>query len=344
MSEAISLMGAPGSPYTRKMLAVLRYRRIPYRFLAAGSAQAEALPKPRVALMPTFYFPSAAGGLEAVTDSTPIIRRLEGLYAGRSLIPTDPAGAFVDALVEDYADEWLTKPMFHYRWTYPADIAKAAKVLPAWRNPTMDEATLARAAQFVGERQIGRLGVVGSNPVTGPVIEDSYRRFLAAFEAHLAAHRFVLGGRPSACDFAIFGQLTQLAAFDPTPMAIAAELAPRTIAWVGLVEDLSGFEDAGDDTLDLAAPPASLRALLGEIGRLYAPVMIANARAVASGASEATCQVAGTAWSQAPFPYQAKCVASLRAAREALTPGDRETVDHLLAGTGCEALFAPARP
>ena len=36
------------------------------------------------------------------------------------------------------------------------------------------------------ERQIGRLYVVGSNDTTAPVIDASYRRFLAAMESHLA--------------------------------------------------------------------------------------------------------------------------------------------------------------
>ena len=97
----IALCGAPGSPYTRKMLAVLRYRRIPYRFLISGSAAAADLPKPRVALLPTFYFPDATGTPEAMVDSTPIIRRLEREIAGRFVMPADPVLAFLDALIED---------------------------------------------------------------------------------------------------------------------------------------------------------------------------------------------------------------------------------------------------
>jgi glutathione S-transferase len=340
MPEPIALMGAPGSPYTRKMLAVLRYRRIPHRFLTRAQAAAEGMPNPRVGLLPTFYLPGPDGALEAVTDSTPLIRRFEREVSARSLVPRDPALAVLDELIEDYGDEWLTKAMFHYRWAHADDARQSARILPLWQGYSIPDDVLAERAEAIGGRQISRLYVVGSNPTTGPVIEASYRRFLGAFDAHLSSHAFVLGARPGPADFGLFGQLTQLAMFDPTPMRLTLEIAPRVYAWTSLMEDLSGFEPGDGGWISLDDPPETLHALLAEMGRTYAPVMLANAQALASGASEVACEVEGLPWRQPPFPYQAKCLQWLRESRGALAASDRSRLDRILHGTGCESLFA----
>lgn len=142
----VALRGVPGSPYTRKMLSVLRYRHIPYRYLIRPHGRVEGLPSPKVELLPTFYLPAEDGHLEAVVDSTPIIRRLEREVHGRSVVPTDPVLRYVDEFLEDFGDEWLTKAMFHYRWAFEADIAQAASILPRWANLTGADDAIARGA------------------------------------------------------------------------------------------------------------------------------------------------------------------------------------------------------
>ena len=101
------LMGAPGSPYTRKMLGVMRFRNIPYRLerssrIAQGSESAHRKQRAeaKVPLLPTFYFEDDKGDEIAVTDSSPLIRRFENDYDGRSIIPSDPALAFIDMLLD----------------------------------------------------------------------------------------------------------------------------------------------------------------------------------------------------------------------------------------------------
>ncbi|MES2195548.1 MAG: glutathione S-transferase family protein [Pseudomonadota bacterium] len=339
-SSPVIVSGAPGSPYTRKMLGVLRYRRIPYSFVHLSAAQSRGLPQPKVSLLPTFYLPGPTGKLEPVTDSSPIIRRLEREYSGRSVIPPDPVAAFIDFLLEDYGDEWLTKAMFHYRWAYPADIKQAAEILPHWRGISRSDAEVAQLSRAFAERQIGRLHVVGSNETTAPVIEASYHRLLELLNAHLREFPFLMGARPGASDFAIFGQLTQLAQFDPTPMQVTLRIAPRVYAWVSLMEDLSGMEPAALDWLDAASLPATLRDLLNEVGRGYVPVMLANARAIQHGAAQVETVVDGKVWVQPPFAYQAKCLKWIRDAYRDLGEAERRSVDAILAPTGCMALFA----
>ncbi|MBP7660673.1 MAG: glutathione S-transferase N-terminal domain-containing protein [Burkholderiaceae bacterium] len=340
-TDPIRLTGAPGSPYTRKMLAVLRYRHLPYRFFIRNSPAANAMPAPPVQLLPTFYLPDAAGVVQAVVDSTPLIRRLEREHVGRAVLPADPVIGFLDDLLEDYADEWLTKPMFHYRWHYAADIERAGEILPRWRDITGSDAVMAKMKAQFSQRQISRLGVVGSSAVTAPVIEGSYRRFLAALDAHLHHYPFLMGGRPGASDFATYGQLTQLTHFDPTPMALTLAQAPRVFAWVDLVDDLSGLEVHEDGWIRRDAIPETLRALLAEVGRTYVPVMLANARALAACAERVELEVDGLPWVQQPFPYQGKCVAWLREAWNRLGEGDRGQLSGLLEETGCLPLVTP---
>ncbi len=338
-SSPLELMGAPGSPYTRKMRALLRYRRIPHVVYQQNSKEVADRPQAKPGLLPTFYLPDDSGQIVAVTDSTPLIRRFEQEYEGRSVLPADPVLEFLDLLLEDYADEWLTKCMFHYRWYHAADAEKAGRVLPHWALVDVSDSQIAPIQKSIKERQIGRLGVVGSNDVTAPVIEESYRRFLRLFDAHLQGSRFLLGARPSAADFAVGGQLTCLALFDPTPAAVTLEESARVYAWVETIEELSGLAVADGDWFDRDGLPDSLKELLAEVGRVHAPFLVANAAALSSGAEQVETEIDGRPWIQKPFPYQGKCLRWLREAHASLGADDRAAADRLLARTGCEVLF-----
>lgn len=338
----LRLVGVGASPYTRKLRAALRFRRLPFRFVISGSREASALPERPLPLTPYLVLPAEGGGFTALSDTTPILNHLEAAYPERRLRPADPALNLIDLLLEDYGDEWLSKCMFHYRWSQAADTKKASAYLPYARAMQMTREEGEAAERAFASRQISRIGVVGSNPVTAPIIEGSWRRFLEVFEAHIQTQPYLLGQRPGAGDFAAYGQMTMLVITDPTPSEVALEVSPRAYAWTERLEDVSGLDVSESDWIDLSDPPDTLRRLLCEVGRVYAPFMIGNAKAVAGRAEQVDCEVDGQRWVQQPFVYQAKCLGWLRQAYAALNGAARGRVDRVLAGTGCEVLFAGA--
>ena len=337
--EPLKLKGVPGSPYTRKMLAYLRFRHIPYELLIGDQTAALGLPDAKVSLLPTFYLPNSEGELEAVVDSTPLIRRFEAEFSGRAAIPEHPVLGFLNYLIEDYADEWLTKAMFHYRWYYEADIDMAGTVLPHWSNIQAPATELKKLKSWVSERQISRLYVVGSNDTTAPVIEASYKRFLTIMDNIIEKQKFILGDRPSSADFGVYAQLTQLAKFDPTPAAICLDLAPRVHAWTDLVDDLSGQPATDDGWINVEQITNVLGDLFSEIGRTYAPALLANAQALQAGQEQMETTIDGQAWQQPTFPYQAKCLQWINEAYHQLDGATKATVDEILAGTGCDTIL-----
>ncbi len=338
----IELIGAVGSPYTRKMLALLRYRHIPHRIhWGDPSAHLDRLgvDKPSPIFLPTFLLESKDGTQEAVCDSTPIIRRLENYSDERSVIPQNPALGFINFLLEDYGDEWCTKFMFHYRWHFNNDADNAGIMLPLTLDVTLDDNSLDQFSKYFSERQIGRLGVVGSNATTAPVIDQSYRRLLGVLDAHFKQQPFLLGDKPASCDFSLYGQLSQLVGFDPTPRAITYELSPRTAAWTQLMEDQSGLCADNTDWLNTEELPETLTNILKEVGRTYAPALVANAQAFAAGEKQWQTPIDGATWIQNTFPYQAKCLTWIHEQFQQLSNQDQEQVKQWLTGTGCEVLL-----
>jgi glutathione S-transferase len=341
-TNPITLIGAQPSPYTRKMIAVMRYRRIAYRIVWGdpGAILTEmGVAKPKVALLPTYVLPDEAGDLQAICDSTPIIRRLEAEHKERSVIPDDPAMAFIDYLLEDFADEWGTKYMFHYRWHAKVDADNAGTLIPLVHKVNLPTEQFNQFKSSITERQVARLYVVGSNDTTAPVIDASYKRLLRAMETHLTQQPYLMGNRPGASDFALYGQLTQLVGFDPTPRAIAHSLSPRIVAYTGLMEDQTGLEPESSDWNTVETAPDTLKGILNEVGHVYAPALLANAQAMQAGEKTWEAEIDGSRWTQQTFNYQGKCLQWINAEYQALSEADRARVDGLLAGTGCEKII-----
>ena len=71
----------------------------------------------------------------------------------------DPALAVIDALLEEFGDEWLAKCMFHFRWSKPADTESSSSYLAYATNMTSTIEQGEAFASMFAERQISRIGV-----------------------------------------------------------------------------------------------------------------------------------------------------------------------------------------
>ena len=170
MSDAAPyrIFGIELSPYSVKVRSYFRYKGIPHTWVVRGASQMDEFR--RYAKLPLIPLVVGADGT-SLQDSTPIVEHMEALYPEPGIHPRDPVAAFVSALIEEYADEWGNKPMFHYRWTYEPDQRSAAERIARESMPDADAAALEGLADAVRARMVPRLSFVGSNAGTRETIE-----------------------------------------------------------------------------------------------------------------------------------------------------------------------------
>src|SRR6202140_676118 len=329
MNEGRSrLIGSTASPYAIKLRALLRYRRIAFDWVIMTKALRKQTEQLRPNLIPVLQCPDGTFRGETTT----LAYDLEARHQERSVIPEDKAVAFICDLLEDLADEWAVKPLFLYRWWDPEDQAYVSRW--AGEEWSVSEAATGSAEEIehFRQRQISRMSILGATAENRPLLEESYRRILAAFELHVGMTKYLFGNRPSLADFAWFGQLSELAT-DPTPMRIMRKNAPFTDHWVRRLDDASGVE--GEWYPREQALGGMAEALLRIAGGLYLPFLVANAGAFAKGVERLEINVWGLPYALSPFKYQVKCLNLIREKFVALDAEHRIALQPVLERTGC---------
>ena len=304
----------------------MRYKGIPHEWISRTVDKMEEFGKyAKLPLIPCVVAPDET----AMQDSTPIIEALEEQFPDPALNPDDPAAAFLSALLEEYADEWGNKHMFHHRWNLEVDQKNTARWLSELMAPEGDDTMRGGIQDMIMGRMPGRLWFVGSSEQTAPAIEESFKRLLRILNAHLMNREYLFGGRPCMADLGVWAQLYE-ASCDPTARGIMLSGYPNVMEYVerGLFPEAIGeFETLGN------LMPTLQPLLENEVGAMFLPWSDANARAIADGAEEFTVELPSGSWTQKPQKYHARSLAAIRAKYDAVA--DKAALDTILERTGC---------
>ena len=326
------IIAGPGSPYSHKIRAVMRYRRIPHDWTIVlggfdGTGWTGKLSGLNKHQWPIVRFPDGGHW----TDSTPIIHELEKRHSdGRSVLPPSPAQRFLARLIEDYADEWLSLPLMAFRWTSDEDVSFCARrQMHGWLGAVGEEELAAGVARFIARQQKVRTALGAGNPAAMDGFLRHYQTLLDVLEAGLSRQLFLFGERPSIADFALYGMFSQLV-IDPTPSRILHERGVRLFQWTYYVDDLSGHDGDWSDQ----EPSEAVRALVMLAGGTLLPMMLAVSQALGRGEQVASYEFEGTRITGIARPYPRNCWLWLKQAFAALPDRDRESLRPLLQEAG----------
>jgi len=280
MTKEYLIYGAELSPYSVKVRSYLRYKEIPHQWIIRNQqTQKEFNKLAKIQVIPLVVTPEQ----EVLQDSTPIIQALEEKFSQNSITPSETHTAFISRLIEEYADEWVVKPMFHYRWRYKADQTAASirfgeLFVPGWakRVPILNKLLKNQAAKIFKKRMKSRLWVIGSNPTTEKEIEKSFTNLLRLLEKHLHHRPFLFGARPSLADFGLWGQVYN-AWTDVSGKRIIEGRHPNVKQWI---DRMLNPKNEGDFEQWSSLENTMMPILITEIAQVFMPWVSANNKAI----------------------------------------------------------------
>lgn len=325
------LFGAETSPYSLKVRSFLRYKGVEFEWIGRSKATDEEFAAlARVPTVPLLLSPNRP----ANQDSTSILATVEVDHAEPSAVPEDTACAALALILEDYADEWLNKLMFLNRWGQKPDRELAGdRTMEQLFDGDLPRAKKKTRDQII-KRMRDRLPLVGVEKKNEKVLKPSFERFFTLLNAHLEKTLFLFGGRPSAADFAIAGQVAQLL-LDPTPGDWLRANAPFVTAWSEFME----APKAGGPFKSLSELEETLLPLFAEeIAVTYLPWAKANMEAAEAKSDRVSLKLDGKAYEQITQHYAAR---AFKAVTKVVMSGkDAEGLQAFFEATKTSEVFA----
>jgi glutathione S-transferase len=332
--DAYTLYVMSNSPYSDKIRMYLRLKRLPVVEVRENLRNREGVLKARTGrtMVPVVITPAD----EALNDSTHVTRHLEAACPSPALRPAEPGRRGFDALVEEYADEWIVRAMLASRWLHEPDAEQNRTVIAADMTCGVPGIDLAAAKEIFPQGITATLPPMGATSETLPFLLNDLRGLVVDLDGLFARHRFVGGAEPTVADLALYGQLNQIRR-DPTGRTIVGDSGRPHGRWLADVERRADG-DAAELAADAAPDGEALAALARRIARTYLRFTVANARALEEAPKgPLVVKLAdGVAFRAARAGYNRKCLqALLGELEEAVAAAGR-----LVGGTADREIFA----
>lgn len=341
-----TLYAAPLSLYSGKARGYLRWKNVPFKEVLATREVygREILPRVGWPVMPVLVAPDDT----TVQDTTDIIDYVEAREGGSSIYPSGPKQKLGALILELFGDEWLLIAAMYYRWTYNEEFAYSEFGNALYANlPPKERAEKGRED---GARFKAFLPLLGITPKTAPAIEATYEEFLRAFDAHLAAHKYLFGSHPSIGDYGLLGPLYAHNYRDPASGEHMEKTSPRVADWCRYThapQHFGGGEFTSGDEI-----PQTLLPILKIFAREQLPILLSTIEYMkkwyqanpnesevprAIGMHEYT--IGGVTDNRGVIPYPLWMLQRVTDHIAGLSGGDKAGAENLLTSIGAEALI-----
>ena len=327
------------SPYSDKIRMYLRAKRLPVVEVRENLRLREQVLRARTGktMVPVVITPDD----QALNDSTHITRTLERTHPTPALRPTDPGRRALDALLEDYADEWVVRAMLASRWWHEPDAEQNRALIAADMTCGAPDVEMGVARELFPRGIVATLAPMGATREALPFLLDDLRGLCHDLDTLMQSCRYLGGATPTVADLAFYGQLNQVRR-DPTGGTLVGDAALTHLQrWFRDVERYADGEPA--EHPGTAAPDSdALAPLARRIAGTYLRFAVANARALdeePKGPFTVTL-AGGVPFQAARAGYNRKCLQALLAELEE----GIHTAGHLVGGETDRILLTELAP